>query len=131
MNAGKFRYSIFLLTAIIAFGTFGYSIFEDMPLFDAFYMTIITISTVGFSEIRPLTVVGRSITLVVIVLGISAGTYTIGVIVRWFVEGELRKIFGRRKLQKQMADLKNHFIVCGFGRIGRIICQELSVRKTT
>ena len=131
MNAGKFRYSIFLLTAIIVFGIFGYSIFEDMPLFDAFYMTIITISTVGFSEIRPLTVVGRSITLVIIVLGISAGTYTIGVIVRWFVEGELRKIFGRRKLQKQMADLKNHFIICGFGRIGRIICQELSVRKTT
>jgi voltage-gated potassium channel len=125
VNAGKFRYSILLLTGIIAFGTFGYSIFEDMPLFDAFYMTIITISTVGFSEIRPLTVVGRSITLVVIVLGISAGTYTIGVIVRWFVEGELRKIFGRRKLQKKMADLKNHFIVCGFGRIGRIICQEL------
>ena len=125
MNAAKFRYSILLLTAIIAFGTFGYAIFEDMPLFDAFYMTIITISTVGFSEIRPLTVVGRSITLVIIVLGISAGTYTIGVIVRWFVEGELRKIFGRRKLQKKMADLKNHFIVCGFGRIGRIICQEL------
>ena len=125
MNAGKFRYSILLLTAIIAFGTFGYSIFEDMPLFDAFYMTIITISTVGFSEIRPLTVVGRSITLVVIVLGISVGTYTIGIIVRWFVEGELSKIFGRRKLQKQMADLKNHFIICGFGRIGRIICQEL------
>jgi voltage-gated potassium channel len=101
VNAGKFRYSILLLTGIIAFGTFGYSIFEDMPLFDAFYMTIISISTVGFSEIRPLTVVGRSITLIVIVLGISAGTYTIGVIVRWFVEGELRKIFGRRKLQKK------------------------------
>jgi len=125
VNAVKFRYSIFLLTAIIAFGTVGYYIFEEMPLFEAFYMTIITISTVGFSEIRPLTVVGRSITLVVIVLGISVGTYTIGIIVRWFVEGELSKIFGRRKLQKQMADLKNHFIICGFGRIGRIICQEL------
>ena len=125
MNAGKFRYSIFLLTAIIAFGTFGYYLFEHMPLFEAFYMTIITISTVGFSEIRPLTMVGRSITLVIIVLGISVGTYTIGIIVRWFVEGELAKIFGRRKLQKQIADLKNHFIICGFGRIGRIICQEL------
>jgi len=103
----------------------GYYIFEGMPLFEAFYMTIITISTVGFSEIRPLTVVGRSITLVIIVLGISVGTYTIGIIVRWFVEGELSKIFGRRKLQKKIADLKNHFIICGFGRIGRIICQEL------
>ena len=125
MNTAKFRYAIILLTAIIAFGTVGYYIFEEMPLFEAFYMTIITISTVGFSEIRPLTVVGRSITLVVIVLGISVGTYTIGIIVRWFVEGELSKIFGRRKLQKQMAGLKNHFIICGFGRIGRIICQEL------
>ena len=125
MNAVKFRYSIFLLTAIIAFGTVGYYIFEEMPLFEAFYMTIITISTVGFSEIRPLTVVGRSITLVIIVLGISVGTYTIGIIVRWFVEGELSKIFGRRKLQKKIADLKKHFIICGFGRIGRIICQEL------
>ena len=125
MNTAKFRYAIILLTAIIAFGTVGYYIFEEMPLFEAFYMTIITISTVGFSEIRPLTVVGRSITLVVIVLGISVGTYTIGIIVRWFVEGELSKIFGRRKLQKQIGDLKNHFIICGFGRIGRIICQEL------
>jgi voltage-gated potassium channel len=125
VNTAKFRYAIILLTAIIAFGTVGYYIFEEMPLFEAFYMTIITISTVGFSEIRPLTVVGRSITLVVIVLGISVGTYTIGIIVRWFVEGELSKIFGRRKLQKKMADLKNHYIICGFGRIGRIICQEL------
>jgi voltage-gated potassium channel len=125
VNTAKFRYSIFLLTAVIAFGTVGYYIFEGMPLFEAFYMTIITISTVGFSEIRPLTVVGRSITLVIIVLGISVGTYTIGIIVRWFVEGELSKIFGRRKLQKKIADLKNHFIICGFGRIGRIICQEL------
>ena len=125
MNARKFRYSILLLTAIIAFGTSGYYLFEDMPIFEAFYMTIITISTVGFSEIRPLTAVGRSITLVIIVLGIGVGTYTIGIIVQWFVEGELSKVFGRRKLQKQIADLKNHFIICGYGRIGRIVCQEL------
>jgi voltage-gated potassium channel len=103
----------------------GYYFFENMPLFDAFYMTIITISTVGFSEIRPLTHLGRMITVIIIVLGISAGTYTIGIIVRWFVEGELSKIFGRRKLQKQISELKNHFIICGFGRIGRIICSEL------
>lgn len=125
MNTRKIRYSILLLTAIIAFGTSGYYLFEDMPLFEAFYMTIITISTVGFSEIRPLSSVGRSITLVIIVLGIGVGTYTIGIIVQWFVEEELSKVFGRRKLQKQIAKLKNHFIICGFGRIGRIVCQEL------
>jgi voltage-gated potassium channel len=114
-----------MLAALVAFGTFGYNIFEHMPIFDAFYMTIITISTVGFSEIIPLTKVGRSITVVIIILSISVGTYTIGVVMQWLVGGELQKIFGRRKLQKQIAELKNHFIICGFGRIGHIICQEL------
>ena len=125
MKASRLTYPILMLTAVITFGTLGYYWFEDMPLFEAFYMTIITISTVGFAEIRPLTIVGRSITLVIIVLGIGVGTYTIGIIVKWFVEGELSKVFGRIKLQKQIADLKNHFIICGFGRIGRTICREL------
>ena len=125
MDSRKLRYSLMMLVALVAFGTIGYYFFEDMPIFDAFYMTIITISTVGFSEIVPLTKVGRSITVVIIILGISVGTYTVGIIVQWLVGGELQKIFGRRKLQKQIADLKNHFIVCGFGRIGHIICKEL------
>jgi len=125
MDSRKLRYSLMMLAALVAFGTIGYYFFEHMPIFDAFYMTIITISTVGFSEIVPLTKVGRSITVVIIILGISVGTYTVGIIVQWLVGGELQKIFGRRKLQKQIADLKNHFIVCGFGRIGHIICKEL------
>ena len=125
MDSRKLRYSLMMLAALVAFGTIGYYFFEHMPIFDAFYMTIITISTVGFSEIVPLTKVGRSITVVVIILGISVGTYTVGIIVQWLVGGELQKIFGRRKLQKQIADLRNHFIICGFGRIGHIICKEL------
>ena len=126
MNAGKFRYSILLLTGIIAFGTFGYSIFEDMPLFDAFYMTIITISTVGYAEIVPLSQTGRTLTIIIIIFGISVGAYTISLLVRAFIEGELTKIVGRKIVQKQISELKNHFIVCGFGRIGRIICNELA-----
>ena len=125
MESRKLRYSLGILFGIIAFGTAGYYAFENMPLFDAFYMTIITISTVGFSEIRPLTTLGRSITVLIIVLGIGVGTYSIGLLVQWLVGGELQKVFGRRKLQKQIAELKNHFIVCGFGRIGRIVCREL------
>jgi voltage-gated potassium channel len=125
MDGRKLRYSLLMLTGLVAFGTIGYNIFERMPIFDAFYMTIITISTVGFSEIVPLTKVGRSITVVIIILSISVGTYTIGIIMQWLVGGELQKIFGRRKLQKQIADLKNHYIICGFGRIGHIICKEL------
>jgi voltage-gated potassium channel len=125
MDLKELRHALLMLMGIIAFGTGGYFFIEHMPLFDAFYMTIISISTVGFSEIVPLTTLGRTITIIIIVLGISVGTYTIGIIARWFVEGELRKIFGRRKLQKQIHELKNHFIICGYGRIGRIICSEL------
>lgn len=118
-----------MLVGIIALGTCGYSFIEHMPLFEAFYMTIITITTVGFAEVIPLSQSGRTITVIIIILGITAGTYTIGVLVRALVEGELVKIFGRIKVQKQVSELKNHFIICGFGRIGRIVCSELNDDK--
>jgi voltage-gated potassium channel len=97
-----------------------------MPFFEAFYMTIITISTVGYAEIVPLSQTGRALTIIIIILGISVGAYTVGLLVRALVEGELAKIVGRRIVQKQISTLKNHFIVCGFGRIGRIMCSELA-----
>lgn len=125
MDSIKLRYSLLMLLGIIAFGTCGYYFVEHMPLFDAFYMTIITISTVGFAEVIPLSQAGRIITVIIIILGISVGAYTIGMLVRALVEGELVQIFGRRKVQKQVSGLKNHFIICGFGRIGRIVCSEL------
>ena len=115
-----------MLVGIIAFGTCGYYLVEHMPLFEAFYMTIITISTVGYAEIVPLSQTGRILTIIIIILGITVGAYTIGLLVRALVEGELAKMVGRRKVQKQILGLKNHFIVCGFGRIGRIMCSELA-----
>ncbi len=115
-----------MLIGIVAFGTCGYYLVEHMPLFEAFYMTIITISTVGYAEIIPLSQAGRSLTIIIIILGITVGAYTIGLLVRAFVEGELTKIVGRKIVQKQISELKNHYIVCGFGRIGRIICNDLA-----
>ncbi len=125
MDSKKLRYSLSMLIGIIALGTCGYYFVEHMPLFEAFYMTIITISTVGFAEVVPLSQAGRAITVIIIILGISVGAYTIGVLVKAIVEGELVQIFGRRKVQKQVSELKNHFIICGFGRIGRTVCNEL------
>ena len=115
-----------MLIGIVAFGTSGYYFVEHMPIFESFYMTVITISTVGYAEIMPLTQAGRALTVIIIILGITVGAYTIGMLVRAFIEGELLKIFGRRLVQKQVSKLKNHYIVCGFGRIGRIICNELA-----
>ena len=125
MENRKLLYSLVMLLALVGLGTLGYYIFEPMPLFEAFYMTIITMSTVGFSEVIPLTTVGRVITVLIIILGITVGTYTISIIVQWLVGGEIQKVFGRKKLQKQIIELNEHFIICGFGRIGQIICKEL------
>jgi voltage-gated potassium channel len=88
-------------------------------------MTMITISTVGFSEIKPLSTAGRILTILIISTGITIGAYTIGTLLRMFIEGEFGRIFGRRKLERNISAMQGHFIICGFGRIGSIICMEL------
>ncbi|MGE0083992.1 MAG: TrkA family potassium uptake protein [Desulfococcaceae bacterium] len=125
MELKRLRISFIVLLGILAFGTLGYRYIEQMSFFDALYMTMITISTVGFSEIHPLSAYGRIITMIIITMSVTIGAYSITVVARVLIEGELRKGFERRKVEKQIQDLKNHFIICGFGRIGRIICREL------
>jgi voltage-gated potassium channel len=129
MDYSRLKISLFLLLVIIGFGTVGYTSIEGWPIFDALYMTIITISSVGFSEIYPLSTAGRVLTISIIVSGISVLTYSLGQVARIFVEGELRQILGRRKLEKQITELTDHYIICGFGRIGGIIAKELSAEN--
>jgi voltage-gated potassium channel len=127
MDYSRLKISLALFSLIISGGTLGYHFIEGMSYFEAFYMTLITVTTVGFSEIKPLSEMGRLITVVVIVTGISVGTYTLSQLVKMVIEGELRLFLGRRKLEKNIAELKNHWIICGFGRIGRIISSELAI----
>ena len=119
------RIAVILLLLTLGFGTAGFAVVEGMTWFDAFYMTVITISTVGFSEIKPLSNFGRLITIFIISTGIGIGAYTIGSLLKMFIEGELARTFGRRKLEKHISGLKDHFVICGYGRIGTIICEEL------
>ncbi|MFZ0613377.1 MAG: potassium channel protein [Desulfobacterales bacterium] len=125
MDSRRIRIAFILLFCTITFGTLGYHVTEGMPFFDAFYMTMITISTVGFSEIKPLSTSGRIVTILIISTGITIGAYTISTLLRMFIEGELGKIFGRRKLERDISAMRGHFIICGYGRIGSIICLEL------
>lgn len=125
------RKSFTLLFIIIAIGVIGYHFIEDMTFFEAFYMTMITISTVGFQEVRPLSTAGRILTILIISGGITIAAYTIGTLVRIFVEGEMRKTLGRRKVEKQISQLNNHYIICGYGRIGSLICKELAEHDQT
>lgn len=130
MENSRLLVSLFLLCLIIASGTLGYCHFEGMQIFESFYMTLITISTVGFGEIKPLSPAGRVLTIFIIISGISLLTYTLGQIATVFIEGELRKILGRKKLDRQIAKLRDHFIICGYGRIGSIIAKELVENST-
>jgi len=125
MDPRKLFICLLLLVSVFAFGTLNYHYVEGMSFFEAFYFTIITVSTVGFSEIRTLSLYGRTITIVIILMGIGTVTYSLSQMARALLEGELGKYFGRKKLEKQIDRLINHFIICGFGRIGRIICEEL------
>ncbi|HPG49763.1 MAG TPA: potassium channel protein [Spirochaetota bacterium] len=121
----KLKLSFALLLLTLVFGITGYHFIEGMSFFDGLYMTVITISTVGFQEVKPLSVPGRVLTLLIISTGIMIAAYTIGTLVRVFIEGELRKTFGRRKVEKKISKLEGHYIICGYGRIGSLVCAEL------
>lgn len=126
---GNIRLALLNLLLIIILGTLGYYAIENWNLLNSLYMTVITISTVGFKEVGELSNEGKILTLFLIIGGVGVGAYTFGSITQIMVEGEIRKIFGRRKLEKQIRDLKEHFIVCGFGRIGSTVSREFAAEK--
>ena len=115
----------FLTVAILVIGTVGYALLEDWPLFDSLYMTVITLTTVGYGEIREIGAVGRVFTIVLIFLGVGFYLYVIGNLIQFLVEGRIREILGRRKLDHQIKNLTDHYIVCGYGRIGRELSKYL------
>lgn len=93
-------------------------------LLDALYMTVITVSTVGFKEVNSLSDAGRIFTILVILFGAGTIAYTIGSLAQSMVEGQLLWILGRRKLEKKIDKLQGHYIICGYGRIGAFISKE-------
>lgn len=123
-KAGKVLYPIALMVVVVAVGTLGYVLIEDMRPFEAFYMTVITISTVGFGEVKPLSDVGRAWTILVILFGWGTISVLITRIFGAVVEREFLQIFRMRRIR--MRRMKEHFIVCGFGRMGRKAAEFLA-----
>jgi voltage-gated potassium channel len=111
----------FLLVVII--GTLGYMVIEKWSLSDAIYMTFITISTVGYTEVHDLSDAGRIFTYFVMFGGIGTMTYTLISIVQYFVEGQLGDIFGRRHMKDEISKLAGHVILCGYGKVGREVAR--------
>jgi voltage-gated potassium channel len=119
------RLGLIAIVVLVAGGTAGYVVVEGWSLGEALYMVVITLSTVGFHEVRPLGPAGRILTSVLIVVGVAAFAYVASAIVRLSVEGELRRVVGRRRMVREIAKLDNHYIVCGYGRVGREVCRNL------
>jgi voltage-gated potassium channel len=124
----------YLVIGIIVFvfmllgGTTGYMVIEGWSLTDALYMTVITLSTVGYSEVQSLSPTGRIFTIGVIILGVAFVFYLAGSVIQFMVEGRIREILGRRKLEKKIRAQKGHYIICGYGRVGSSIGESLASR---
>ena len=106
-------------------GTAGYMLIEDMTFIDALYMSVITVSTVGFGEVKPLGPGGRLFTIVLIVVGVGSVVYLLTAVAELVIEGSLRDFFGRSAMNRKIHNLHEHVIVCGFGRLGRAVVEEL------
>ncbi|MDX9818684.1 MAG: potassium channel protein [Desulfococcus multivorans] len=126
MNRTKHLVIVCCLSILmIIAGTLGYMLIEGWDVLDALYMTVITVASVGYSEVQSLSSMGRIYTMVLIFSGLGLFVYVAGAVVQFMVEGQIRETLGRRRLDKKISQLENHYIICGYGRIGRVLCNKL------
>jgi voltage-gated potassium channel len=114
------------IAGILLVGTGGYVVIEDWKVLDAVYMTIISLTTVGFGEVQPLSDQGKIFTVALIMGGVATATATVTIGTQILLAGQLQKVMGRRKLEKEIKKVEGHYIICGYGRMGRIICAEFN-----
>ncbi|MBY0232349.1 MAG: potassium channel protein [Gemmataceae bacterium] len=130
MKAGyPWRYAVLasVPAILLVVGTLGYWLIEkEYTLFDSFYMTVITLTTVGYGETHPLSTAGRWFTIFLLLGGVFSLFYAATEIVRAVVSGEVQEQLGRRRMERALAGLAGHVIVCGYGRMGRFVCREFS-----
>lgn len=117
--------ALFLLALVIEAGIFGYMSIEGWNIPDSLYMTVITIASVGYMEVNPLSPHGRIFTIFLIIFGMGVLLFGISTFTAFLVEGELSEILRRRKMEKSISGLKEHYIVCGIGTVGRHVIDEL------
>ncbi len=127
-NVQKIKLSVVLLFLVILFGTFGYMAISKVKFIDALYMTVITIATVGYKEVVDLDDYGKLFTIFLIIVGTGVLAFFATQVVEYLIEGEIRKTFKRNRMNKKIAKLKDHYIICGYGRMGRIIADEFKNR---
>ncbi len=122
----RLMWALVAMVSIVVIGTVGYMLLGFAPL-DALYQTVTTVTTVGFREVEPINGVGQVFTMVLIVCGVGTTLYALTVLIETVVEGRLRAVMGRRRMDKTIGSLDGHVIVCGWGRTGRSIGHDLAM----
>lgn len=125
---GRIAISLVVVMMVIVVGSVGFMLLEDYTFVEAFYMTMITVSTVGFREVHELSPNGMIFTSLLIIFSIGTFAYTISAVTTYFVAGEYRDLFKARKLERTIDTLKNHVIVCGYGRVGEKAYADLTAK---
>jgi voltage-gated potassium channel len=111
--------------SVITFGVAGLMVIEGWSFLDAIYMTIITISTVGYREVRPLSHAGMVFIIIFIIVGVGAFLYAVTSLAEYVVSGQLKGVLEKKRMKNQIDKLKGHYLICGFGRVGQQVALEL------
>jgi voltage-gated potassium channel len=122
----RLRWIVLALLTVVAFGVIGYMTIEGWSFLDALYMTVMTLTTVGYREVRPLDTSGIVFTMTLILLGVGLALGAITIIAGMIAEGGTLRRMRRRKMDRRIAALNGHFIVCAYGRVGRAVARELA-----
>ena len=128
MRLHRFAVTLAVPVMLMLAGTLGYRLIEGWPFGDALFMTVITITTVGYREVHELSGAGRVFTMALALGGVFTLLYAAMEVIRAIVSGEVRDTFGRQRMERSLAEFKDHRIVCGLGRLGRLVCQEFSAQ---
>lgn len=120
------RLAVIMLCATVVAGSVAYHYVEGWSALDSVYMVVITLSTVGYREVSPLSDAGKLVTIGVIGIGLASMTLLVASVTRLILEGELQAVIGKRRMKRDITSLSSHYIVCGYGRVGRVVCRELA-----
>ncbi len=126
-NVRRIELALLAVFGVLVAGSVGYVVL-GFSVLDAVYQTVTTITTVGFREVRPLTIAGKVFTIALIVVGVGTALYAFSVVLEALVEGHLRQLLGRRRMERDIARMSGHAIVCGWGRVGRAVGGYLAGR---